>query len=122
MQNKEEDVFEPVSYFLEYDDIVINNEFKKYTGIMLCYDLDGNITKVPAVYAYINIHDDIDYWTNVLEWNFVKKRRKLTRYIKYQLNKKVSNDTIFLEKELFEDGGLFSEPKNYRKLMESLLS
>lgn len=117
-----EEVVEPVHHFLEYHDIIISDEFKKYAVEMPCYYLDGSTEKQPAVYGYIVMKDDNEYWTNTLEWNFVKKRKKLARYIKYQLEKDNCNDTIFLERELFEDGGVFSNPKNYRKLMESLLS
>ena len=121
--NKIEDVFEPVFHFLDYDNMIINNEFKKYAADeMPGYYVDGSTAKQPAVYGYITMKDDHEYWTNALEWNFVKKRKKLTRYIKYQLEKDDCNDTIFLEKELFEDGGVFSNPKNYRKLMEKLLT
>lgn len=122
--DKEEEVYyEPIHHFLDYDDVIISNEFKKYAADeMPCYYLDGSTAKRPAVYGYIVMKDDEQYWTNALEWNCVKKRKKLTKYIKYQLEKDNCNNAIFLERELFEDGGVFSNPKNYTKLMESLLS
>lgn len=124
MQNNksiEEVIFEPVSFYRQYDHIIIDSEFKKYVGVMPCYS-DGTITEIPATYGFVEMLDDKEYWNNVLEWDYVKKRKELTKYIKSKLLHQDINDTIFLGKELFEDGGVFSNPKNYRKLMQSLLS
>jgi hypothetical protein len=115
------EILESVKTFIEYDDIEIDSIFKKYTGEMPVYDKE-TILYQPSTYGFIDMKSDKDYWSNVLKWNYVKKRPKLSKYINYQLNKNNSNDTIFLEKELFEDGGIFSNPTNFRKLMNNLLT
>ena len=121
-KNDNLEIVKSSSYYLDYDDVVIDYRFKKYEGVMPSYDLDGNMTEVPATYGFIDMKDDDEYWINVLEWDFVKKNKKLSGYIRYKLNLIPANNTIFLKQSYFEEGGIFSKKENYLKLMENLLS